>query len=88
MIDKDEKAEMPVHLVIAMNEYTRIKTETPPRIGRPGKAHSKKDQVWLDDNVTWGGNRRERDVPYADVQRRLRESLSPRRSWFTRFPDR
>jgi hypothetical protein len=38
MIDKDEKAEMPVHLVISVNEYTRIKTETPPRIGRPGKA--------------------------------------------------
>jgi hypothetical protein len=37
MIDKDEKAELPVHLVIGTNEYTRIKTETPPKIGQQGE---------------------------------------------------
>ena len=33
MIDKDSKAELPVYLVIGINECTQIKTVYPPKIG-------------------------------------------------------
>ena len=33
MIDKDSKAELPVYLVIGINECTQIKTVFPPKIG-------------------------------------------------------
>ena len=52
MIDKDEKPELPVHLVIGTNEYTRIKTVTAPRIGRQGEAIAGENQLWLDDYVS------------------------------------
>ena len=42
MIDKDEKAELPVHLVIGANEYTKIKTENAPKIGRQGEPIAEK----------------------------------------------
>ena len=32
--DEDEKARLPVHVVLGSGEYTRIKTETKPRIGQ------------------------------------------------------
>ena len=37
MIDKDNKPELPVHLVIGANEYTQIKTENAHKIGRQGE---------------------------------------------------
>ena len=40
MIDKDNKAELPVQLVIGANEYTQIKTENAPKIGRQGEPNS------------------------------------------------
>ena len=42
MTDKDDKAELPVHLVIGANEYTKIKTETSPKIGRQGEPIAEK----------------------------------------------
>ena len=42
MIDKDNKAELPVHLVIGANEYTQIKTENAPKIGRQGEPIAEK----------------------------------------------
>ena len=42
MIDKDNKAELPVHLVIGANEYTQIKTENAPKIGRQGEPITEK----------------------------------------------
>ena len=42
MLDKDQKPELPVHLVIGTNEYTQIKTESTPRIGRPGEPIAEK----------------------------------------------
>ena len=42
MIDKDSKAELPVHLVIGANEYTQIKTENAPKIGRQGEPIAEK----------------------------------------------
>jgi hypothetical protein len=42
MTDKDAKAELPVHLVIGANEYTNIKTETSPKIGRQGEPIAEK----------------------------------------------
>ena len=37
MDDQDEKAELPVHMIIGTNQYPKIKTKTPARIGNPGK---------------------------------------------------
>ena len=42
MIDKGNKAELPVLLVIGANEYTQIKTENAPKIGRQGEPIAEK----------------------------------------------
>ena len=33
--DNDKKSELPIHLILGASEYSRIKTETKPRIGEP-----------------------------------------------------
>ena len=35
--DVDDKEELPVHLILRTNEYAQIKTETRPKIGKPGE---------------------------------------------------
>ena len=37
MDDTDDKAELPIHLIIGASEYAKIKTETKPRLGKPGE---------------------------------------------------
>lgn len=37
MDDVDDKEELPMHLILRTNEYARIKTETTPKIGKPGE---------------------------------------------------
>jgi len=37
MADTDEKAELPVHMILGTSEYAKIKTETPPKLGNPGE---------------------------------------------------
>lgn len=37
MNDRDEKPELPVHIILGASEYAKIKTETRPKIGRPGE---------------------------------------------------
>ena len=37
MDDVTDKPELPVHLILGTSEYAKIKTETSPRIGRPGE---------------------------------------------------
>ena len=37
MEDNDKKSELPVHLILGASEYSRIKTETKPRIGKPSE---------------------------------------------------
>lgn len=37
MDDRDEKPELPVHIILGASEYAKIKTETIPKIGRPGE---------------------------------------------------
>ena len=37
MSDTDTKAELPIHLVLGACEYSKIKTATAPRVGRPGE---------------------------------------------------
>lgn len=37
MDDVDEKEQLPVHLILGTNEYAQIKTETTPKIGKPGE---------------------------------------------------
>ena len=36
MLDKGEKNELPVHMILGASTYSRIKTPTKPRIGKPG----------------------------------------------------
>lgn len=40
MDDLDDKEEFPVHLILGTNEYAQIKTETTPKIGKPGEIMS------------------------------------------------
>eukprot|EP00112_Aurelia_sp_Birch-Aquarium-sp1_P007313 Seg1796.10 transcript_id=Seg1796.10/GoldUCD/mRNA.D3Y31 product="hypothetical protein" protein_id=Seg1796.10/GoldUCD/D3Y31 len=37
MDDKDKKSILPVHLILGANEFSKIKTEHKPRIGKPGE---------------------------------------------------
>ena len=37
MDDRDEKPELPVHIILGASEYAKIKTETIPKIGCPGE---------------------------------------------------
>ena len=37
MDDKDKKGELPIHLILGASEYSRIKTETKPRTGKPSE---------------------------------------------------
>ena len=37
MDDTEVKKELPVHLILGTSEYAQIKTETTPKIGKPGK---------------------------------------------------
>ena len=37
MDDRDEKPELPVHIILGASEYEKIKTETIPKIRRPGE---------------------------------------------------
>ena len=37
MTDRDEKSNLPVHIILGTTEYARIKTPNKPRIGRPGE---------------------------------------------------
>ena len=37
MDDTDDKPELPVHLIIGDSEYAKIKTDTKPRLGKPGE---------------------------------------------------
>lgn len=42
MNDNDEKAMLPVHLVLGTNEYAKLKTENAPKIGRQGEPIAEK----------------------------------------------
>ena len=35
--DHDKKLELPVHVILGVNDYTRIKTQERPRVGLPGE---------------------------------------------------
>ena len=37
MDDADGKAELPIHLILGLSEYAKIKTETKPKLGKPGQ---------------------------------------------------
>ena len=37
MEDKDKKPELPIHMILGASEYAKIKTETKPKVGDPGK---------------------------------------------------
>ena len=37
MDDEDTKSELPIHLILGASEYSRIKTDSKPRIGKLGE---------------------------------------------------
>ena len=37
MTDRDDKPELPLHLILGVSDYAKIRTETRPKIGRPGE---------------------------------------------------
>ena len=37
MNDRDEKPELPVHIILGVSDYAKIRTQTKPRIGHPGE---------------------------------------------------
>ena len=37
MDDNDKKSELPIHVILGASEYSRIKTETKPKIGQPSE---------------------------------------------------
>lgn len=37
MDDTDEKADLPIHLILGASEYARVKVNSMPRIGKPGE---------------------------------------------------
>lgn len=37
MDEVEMKRELPVHLILGTNEYAQVKTETTPKIGKPGE---------------------------------------------------
>ena len=42
MEDRNDKQRLPVHLILGTSEYAKIKTETAPRVGRPGEPIAEK----------------------------------------------
>ena len=43
MDDHDPKEELPIHVVLGANEFSKIKIKEVPI----------KNTIWLDDNITW-----------------------------------
>ena len=37
MDDNDKKSELPIHVILGVSEYSRIKTEKKPKIGQPSE---------------------------------------------------
>ena len=37
MTDRDDKPELPVHIILGVSDYAKIRTETRPKIGSPGE---------------------------------------------------
>ena len=37
MNDRDKKSHLPVHLILSVGEYSKLKTESAPKIGEPGE---------------------------------------------------
>ena len=44
MFDTDDKAELPIHLILGASEFARIKTDSAPRVGRPGDPVAERTQ--------------------------------------------
>ena len=55
MDDTYVKRELPVHLILDTSEYAQIKTETTPKIGKPGAelTIAELTEVRMDQYVTW-----------------------------------
>ena len=64
--DVDLKRELPVHLILGTSEYTRIKTETTPKMGKPAEPISELT-LWMDPHVFWKRTTPNPDVPDLDI---------------------
>ena len=70
MDDVDEKPHLPVHLILGVSDYAKIKTESKPKIGKPREPVAELTKVRLDNLVA-----RERNGPVkhaVDTNRRSR----------------
>ena len=45
MEDNDKKSELPIHLILGASEYSRVKTETKPRIDKPSDVYLAKSSA-------------------------------------------
>ena len=51
--DHDKERELPVHVILGMNDYTRIKTQERPRLGLPGEPIAELSKLgWV---ISWPG---------------------------------
>lgn len=53
MNDEDENQELPLHLTLRASEYSRIKTDTNPRIGKSGEPVAELTSPGMDNDVGW-----------------------------------
>ena len=49
--DEDKKLKLPIHLILGATEYSRIKTDTKPRIGKAGEPVA--NFTGMDHDVGW-----------------------------------
>ena len=53
--DHDKERELPVHVILGMNDYTRIKTQERPRVGLPGEPIAELSKLgWV---ILWPGKK-------------------------------
>ena len=57
MNDDYEKSELPIHVFLGASDFSRIKTETKPKIGLPSEPIAELPQAREDHDVYRRGNR-------------------------------
>ena len=73
MNNSDQKPGLPIHSILGASEYAKIKTESMPKIGRPGEPVAELTKfVWT---IMSSGKE---DVPNTDSSGRLRTALQIR----------
>ena len=79
MDDEDNKPELPIHLILGAGEYSRIKTDTKPRIGKAGEPIAELTTLGLAHDVSWQGSKCKQCLSYQNLVRRLPTVMQSRR---------